>query len=60
MRTLTRSEYKIKAQPKLRQIFAYDDAFTQPFALDIPEKLIIAKKEGHKIFDIVPTKELSY
>ncbi|GAX35992.1 hypothetical protein [Nodularia sp. NIES-3585] len=42
MRTLTESEYQVEAQPKLRQIFAYDDAFTKLFAPDIPEKLIIA------------------
>ncbi len=40
MRTLTESEYQLEAEPKLRQIFAYDDAFTKPFAQNVPEKLI--------------------
>ncbi|MBD2092132.1 hypothetical protein H6F67_19980 [Microcoleus sp. FACHB-1515] len=41
MRTLTEAEYQIEAEPHLRKIFIHDDAFQQPFAFGISDRLII-------------------
>lgn len=41
MRTLTESEYQLEAEPFLRQIFIHDDAFRQPFASSVADRLIV-------------------
>lgn len=42
MRILTESEYQSEAEPFLRQVFIHDDAFRQPFAASVSNRLIVS------------------